>query len=184
MPAYRLAKDIAASSFGFSIYTDERIGQNGEPVQIPKIRTLDDDKRPLSPLAESFRNKGFDELPQLELILDGVMSFVGRRHVLAEEDSIARDVANRTELGRQLLRRREEIVLPAKCGVISRFAIYAHINGPSTIERRYAMDNDDHENASVGNDIRLAAYAFKSLALNELTNGANTISYPKKVNPA
>lgn len=176
LPAYVVAKETAAAHFGFEMYTDARVGQNGQMIEIPKIKTLDDDGNPLGPMAESFRRKGFDELPQLELILDGVMSVVGRRHLVPEEELLLREVTQESAYGKRLQHRRDNLVIPAKCGFLSSFAVKSHLVGPIDAIQRYEMDEYDHENASLAYDVRLAATALKSLALNELKNGTNTIT--------
>ena len=177
-PAYLAARLGAKAAFGFSLYTDERVGKAGEVLTIPKIRTLDDTGMPLSNLAETFRQKGLDELPQLALVREGAMSIVGTRHLLPDEDEELRRHAKTTIRGRQLLARHDDIVLPAKRGILSTFAIHAHIFGPAPIEQRLALNIHDHENASLANDIRIILRATKSTALNELKNGSNHIHAP------
>lgn len=73
-PVELAAKVWAWATFGFRIYSDIRVGQNGELVEIPKTETLDENGHPLSPLALTYRETALDELPQLKLVLSGVMS--------------------------------------------------------------------------------------------------------------
>lgn len=175
MPAYKIAKLGAAATFGFAIYEDARVGQNGEIIDIPKIQTLDDDGVPLSMVANSFRQKGFDELPQLELVMNGVMSIVGTRHLLPNEYDQMRDIAGRTNRGKLLLAKHDVMVRPAKRGLISSFALHAHIHGESDVEQRLSLDIQDHALASLRYDTLLIANVLRSTALNELTNGINPI---------
>ena len=175
-PAYVAARLGAKATFGFHLYEDVRVGQNGDQVTIPKIRTLTSHGLPLSPLAESYRNKGLDELAQLALVRDGTMSMIGTRHLLPDEDEALRRVARSTNRGRELLSRHDDIVLPAKRGILSTFAIHAHMFGAQSIEQRLALNVHDHENASLAYDIRIMLYATKSTALNEMKNGSNHIS--------
>lgn len=174
-PAHIAARIGARATFGFALYHDVRVGRSGELVTIPKIKTLNEAGKPLSPLAEAYRQKGLDELPQLELVLNGTMSMIGTRHLLADEDEELRQAALRTNRGRELMARHDDIVLPAKRGILSTFAIHAHMFGPSSIEERLALNLHDHENASLVNDMRIMLYATKSTALNELKNGSNSI---------
>lgn len=175
-PAYVAARIGAAASFGFVLYCDKRVGQNGELVDITKIQTLDANGDSLSPLAESYRKKGLDELPQLELVRDGIMSIVGTRHLLPNEFDMMRDIAVRSNDTRELLRIYDELVLPAKRGLLSTFALQAHIGGESDIRHRLTLDVADHSAASVRNDIKLIGKIFRSTAMNELSNGMNHIT--------
>lgn len=174
-PAYTTAKIGALATFGFLIYEDGRVGQHGEIVRVPKIKTLDDCGDPLSNLANTYRQKGLDELAQLELVRNGIMSMIGTRHLLPDEDEAMRHIATRTNRGRELLARHDDIVLPAKRGILSTFALHAHMFGPQPVEERLALNISDHLNASLANDVRIMLYATKSTALNELKNGTNRI---------
>lgn len=174
-PAFTAAKIGAKATFGFQLYEDMRVGQHGQLARIPKIKTLDSSGASLSRLADSYRQKGLDELAQLELVRGGVMSIIGTRHLLPDEDETMREVAGRTNRGRNLLAQHDDIVLPAKRGILSTFAIHAHMFGAQPVEQRLALNIDDHLNASLINDLRIILYATKSTALNELTNGSNHI---------
>lgn len=175
MPLYSAAKLGASATFGFQLHLDTRVGQGGSNIEVPKIKTLDDSGEPLSKLAETYRNKGLDELAQLELVRSGVMSVVGTRHLLPDEYDMMRQVATKTNLGRELLARHDEIVMPAKRGMLSSFAIHAHVYGGSSVEQRLAFDVRDHEDASLRNDWRMIYGAMKAIANNELVNGSNPI---------
>ncbi|HET8886981.1 MAG TPA: sugar transferase [Salinimicrobium sp.] len=64
-------------------FTQTRIGKNGKPFSIFKIRTIKMGANPRNPpqsaLSAFLRNKKLDELPQLYNVLIGNMSFVGPR---------------------------------------------------------------------------------------------------------
>ena len=176
IPAYTAAKMGAAATFGFNIYSDLRVGQNGALVAIPKIMTLDENGQALSAVAESYRQKGLDELPQIDLILRGVMSIVGTRHLLPDEYDMMQDIAVRSNDTRELLYKHRELVLPAKRGLLSTFALHAHITGEDSIRQRLMLDVEDHENASLRNDVALITKMFRSLTANELANGMHQIT--------
>ena len=63
----------------FGLFLQKRIGQEGRPFIIFKIKTLNDTTQHVSALGRFFRNSKIDELPQLFNILNGSMSFVGPR---------------------------------------------------------------------------------------------------------
>lgn len=86
---------IKLTSKGGVIYTQERIGQGGEPFRILKFRTMrrledsvDDTGAPLSNYARVtsvgrvLRDWSIDEMPQLINVLRGEMSIVGPRPAL------------------------------------------------------------------------------------------------------
>lgn len=72
-----LLASIDTRSFG--LFLQKRIGQEGRPFIIFKIKTLNDTTQQVSALGRFFRNSKIDELPQLFNILNGSMSFVGPR---------------------------------------------------------------------------------------------------------
>ena len=82
---------IRADSSGPAIFTQDRIGRNGQPFRIFKFRTMyptapryaahpngRDDER-VTPLGAWLRRTSLDELPQLLNVLRGEMSLVGPR---------------------------------------------------------------------------------------------------------
>lgn len=81
---YLARRDTGASGF----FVQERIGRNGQPFRLVKLRTMRavhgtmvttrNDAR-ITPLGARFRRWKLDELPQLWNVLKGDMSFVGPR---------------------------------------------------------------------------------------------------------
>lgn len=82
---------VKFTSPGPALYTQERLGINGQQIKICKFRTMisdseidtirwsyDDDPR-VTPLGRILRKYHIDELPQLWDIFRGVLSFVGPR---------------------------------------------------------------------------------------------------------
>ena len=175
LPAKTLARIGAAATFGYSIYSDKRVGQNGTLTTIPKITTLDTSGTPLSALANSYRQKGIDELEQLDLVLSGTMSIIGTRYLLPDEYEQMRDTARGTRIGRELLARYDDIVLPAKRGILSSFALQAHTMGDASVEQRLELDVKDHANASLTYDTQLIISAVGSLGANELKQGFHPV---------
>jgi len=68
---------IDTKSFG--LYFQERIGQQGKPFTIFKIKSMNDKTRHVSSFGMFLRQSKIDELPQIFNILLGQMSFVGPR---------------------------------------------------------------------------------------------------------
>ena len=82
---------VRVTSSGPALYTQERLGKDGEKIKICKFRTMvcdseidtirwsyDDDPR-VTPLGRIMRKYHIDELPQLWDIFRGILSFVGPR---------------------------------------------------------------------------------------------------------
>ena len=63
----------------FGLFLQKRIGQEGRPFLIFKIKTLNDTTQHVSAFGRFLRKTKIDELPQLFNILNGSMSFVGPR---------------------------------------------------------------------------------------------------------
>ena len=61
------------------LFLQKRIGKEGRPFLIYKIKTLNDSSQQVSAFGRLLRKSKTDELPQLFNILNGTMSFVGPR---------------------------------------------------------------------------------------------------------
>lgn len=61
------------------VFLQTRIGQNGKPFTIYKLKTMRNNNNEVSKLGAFLRKYKFDELPQLINILKGEMSVVGPR---------------------------------------------------------------------------------------------------------
>ncbi len=170
------ARQIARATFGYETYTDIRVGRNSELVEIPKIKTLDENGNPLSMVATFFREKGLDELEQLSLITDGTMSLIGSRHLLESDVDTIHIVAQRTNRGRSLLAEYNEIVTPNKRGLLSSFAFHAHMLGDDSVEARLALDIHDYQNMSTRYNLKLLRKGSRALALNELQYGSHPVT--------
>ena len=91
IPMILIGIAVKVSSPGPALYSQERLGRDGEQIKIYKFRTMvfdseidtirwsyDEDPR-VTPLGRILRKYHIDELPQLWDILRGVLSFVGPR---------------------------------------------------------------------------------------------------------
>jgi undecaprenyl phosphate N,N'-diacetylbacillosamine 1-phosphate transferase len=87
-----LACLIRADGPGPVFFRQKRIGQNGIPFRITKLRTMNErrdrngellsDSQRLTPIGRFMRQTSLDELPQLWNVLKGEMSLVGPRPLL------------------------------------------------------------------------------------------------------
>lgn len=166
------AATIAKHTFaepGRLYFYQERTGHHANNLILKKIRTLDDNGVILSGLAQMFRNKGLDELPQLAAVREGLMSVFGSRPLIPNEYDQIRDKAGETRAGRSLLAEHDEIVMPAKRGLLSRYGLFCHTAGyENTVEQRLSMDIYDHVNASLEYDFRTLAMCVSAVINNEL----------------
>jgi lipopolysaccharide/colanic/teichoic acid biosynthesis glycosyltransferase len=177
-PALFAARLGAQATFGYHVYEDERVGRDRQLVRVPKIETLAHDGRPFNATAELYRRKALDELEQIQLIESGEMSAIGSRHLLPADYERMRQVAQETNRGRELLQQHDEDVMPFKRGLLSTFALHAHIFSDQDVEQRLALDIQDYTRASIFYDMRLVTRATRAVALNELQNGENPIELP------
>ncbi len=166
------ASVVAELSFaepGKLYFHQERTGKNAETFTMKKIRTLDDNGIILGGLAQWFRDKGIDELSQLAAIRNGQMSFFGSRPLIPEEYEDLRTQASKTLEGRNLLAQHDDIVMPAKRGLFSRYGLLCHTGGyGNPVEQRLSMDIEDHVNASLSYDVQTLYLGIKMAVNNEL----------------
>lgn len=185
LPADLGARAIAKATFCREIdllYSDERIGRFGLLEHTVKIQTLDPATHttPISHLAETFRAKGLDELPQIMEVLKGTMSFFGRRRLLPDEENAMRVIAGRTPEGRRELAIRDALVVPAKPGIISTLGFVMHTEpssndvelAPEIVLRRLKLDNQDHAKASLRHDVSLLIKGLAGAIRGELVTGS------------
>lgn len=163
---------------GSLIYSQERVGQGGEPFSIHKIRSLRAD----TPLTTSqgvddpratrvgriIRKAHIDELPQLHNILRGDMAFFGPRPLIAIDLENGRAVLSRNSYDEW-----EDVYMRSKPGGISTFAIKTRSHdAPTTTEQswvlRAAGDIYDFQHMSRRYERKLAA-AVLSLARHKIT---------------
>lgn len=76
-----LSASIDTKSFG--LFIQQRIGQNGKPFLLFKIKSMHDSTKVTSKFGRFLRQSKLDELPQLINIIKGEMSFVGPRPDIA-----------------------------------------------------------------------------------------------------
>jgi exopolysaccharide biosynthesis polyprenyl glycosylphosphotransferase len=164
-----IALGIKLDSRGRLLYTQRRIGQDGETFTFPKFRSMregsdvirlellgrPDDNMPMryrtDPRVTTFgrflRRFSLDELPQLWCVLIGTMSLVGPRPILPEEE---------TQLGDFHFRR--HIAKPGLTGIWQ-------VSGrkETTWEERMAFDIKYVQEWSIALDLILIARTFKSI---------------------
>ena len=148
------------------IYSQERIGLNGEPFLIYKFRSMvnnteengtpmlaeEDDCR-LTRIGRILRNTHLDELPQLWNVLKGDMSFVGPRP--ERKYFIARIMEHD---------KRYELLYQVRPGITSNATIYnGYTNTMEKMLRRLEMDLHDMSHQSLLSDIRIIAKTVLSI---------------------
>lgn len=156
-----LAKNSTGAS-GF--FVQERIGRNGEPFPLLKIRTMlpiagstvtiINDGR-ITPLGRMLRKLKLDELPQLWNVLKGEMSFVGPRpDVPGFADMLCGDDL-------VLLSVRPGVTGPASLKYRNEEELLSSVDNPEHYNReviwpdKVCINKDYIENWSLGNDISL-----------------------------
>lgn len=99
---------VKLSSKGPVLYWSNRVGKDNIIFRMPKFRTmkigtpniathlLSDSGQYLTPIGSFLRKSSLDELPQLWVILNGRMSFVGPRPALFNQDDL---ISLRTKYG-------------------------------------------------------------------------------------
>lgn len=148
------------------IYSQERIGLNGEPFLIYKFRSMvnnteengtpmlaeEDDCR-LTRIGRILRNTHLDELPQLWNVLKGDMSFVGPR---PERKYFIERIMEHDK--------RYEQLYQVRPGITSNATIYnGYTNTMEKMLRRLEMDLHDMSHQSLLSDIRIIAKTVLSI---------------------
>ena len=148
------------------IYSQERIGLNGEPFLIYKFRSMvnnteengtpmlaeEDDCR-LTRIGRILRNTHLDELPQLWNVLKGDMSFVGPR---PERKYFIERIMEHDK--------RYELLYQVRPGITSNATIYnGYTNTMGEMLRRLEMDLRDMSHQSLLSDIRIIAKTVLSI---------------------
>ena len=148
------------------IYSQERIGLNGEPFLIYKFRSMvnnteengtpmlaeEDDCR-LTRIGRILRNTHLDELPQLWNVLKGDMSFVGPR---PERKYFIERIMEHDK--------RYELLYQVRPGITSNATIYnGYTNTMEKMLRRSEMDLHDMSHQSLLSDIRIIAKTVLSI---------------------
>ena len=158
--AVAIAVAIKATSRGPVLFWSERIGQDNEPFQMPKFRTMQvatplvathllrNPKSYLTPIGGFLRRSSLDEIPQLWSVLKADMSFVGPRPALLNQYELIR---LRTVLGIHHLR-------PGITG-------WAQINGRDeiSITDKVALDNEYLVDKTMLVDIKIFFLTFSAI---------------------
>lgn len=148
---------------GQQIFYQERIGVNGLPFVIDKIRTLDSAHgEPFGTIARLFRRFGIDELAQSQNILSKHMSVVGHRPL---QPSKQEEVLSNAP--QALVERWNQTVLPTKPGAISTFALLNHPEPEMMIERaelKLECDIKDVVDGCLAYDVSLMAQTLGAIA--------------------
>ncbi len=153
IPIFLVGLCVLITSGSPVLYWSTRIGENNEPFQMPKFRTmstntpalathlLSDPSSHLTVLGGFLRKTSLDELPQLWCILIGTMSFVGPRPALFNQTDL---IEMRTALGIDFLKPgltgwaqvngRDELGLTEKVGYDQEY-----LNRQSTLFDLYIM---------------------------------------------
>jgi lipopolysaccharide/colanic/teichoic acid biosynthesis glycosyltransferase len=156
---------LSMSQDGPTDFLQTRIGQNGDEIQVHKLRTLKEDGlTPVNRTAAFMRRSGLDELIQYRNIQEGSMSMVARRPLMPNEYEEAFDGV---ELG--IIDNYMKIVVPTKPGLVSSFVIASHlgqIEDHALRQERLEMDIQDVIDGSLARDKHL----FRSASINGLTN--------------
>ena len=157
VPVLLVAILVRLTSKGPALYWSDRVGRGNKIFKMPKFRSmrigtpavathlLQDPKAYLTPIGSFLRKSSLDELPQLWSILVGVMSFVGPRPALFNQQDL---IALRTRHGVHEL-------VPGLTG-------WAQVNGRDElpIPEKVALDIEYLERRSLWFDIRILWMTF------------------------
>lgn len=104
-------------------FLQTRIGHDGKPFEVHKLRTLKEDAlTPTGRTAAFLRRSGMDELIQYRNVVDGDMSVVGRRPLTPAEYEEAFD-----DVPGDVVDDYQRIVVPTRPGLVGSFVIAAHL---------------------------------------------------------
>jgi lipopolysaccharide/colanic/teichoic acid biosynthesis glycosyltransferase len=156
---------LSMSQDGPTDFLQTRIGQNGDEIQIHKLRTLNEDGlTPINSTAAFMRRSGLDELIQYRNIKEDTMSMVARRPLMPNEYDEAFD-----DVPAGVMEEYMKLVVPTKPGLVSSFVIATHlgqIEDHALRLKRLEMDIKDVKDGSLKRDKHL----FRSAYINGLTN--------------
>lgn len=160
---------IALADGANPVFIQDRVGQDGEVMRMPKLRTLPaetdetepghrghDDPR-ASALGRFLRKSHLDELPQGLLVLKGKMSLVGPRPMVPSDYEATMDVLSPAEQ-----RRWQHALAICKPGGVMPYGLDQH-NGsgkPHNFYERAMIDTEYSRTASRSGDIGIIADSF------------------------
>ena len=158
---------IKFSSKGSVIYWSDRIGKNNKIFSMPKFRTMNLDTPSLAshllekpdqyvtPIGKILRKYSLDELPQIWCVFIGVMSIVGPRPALYNQNDL---ISLRTKNNIHTL-------TPGLTGL-------AQINGRDdlSINEKVSFDKEYLNNQSLLLDIRVIIVTIKKVFISENIN--------------
>jgi lipopolysaccharide/colanic/teichoic acid biosynthesis glycosyltransferase len=148
------------------IFTQDRIGSNGEIITIKKVRTMtpfegqdgevDGPQKRITKLGVILRQTGIDEIPQLANVMHGSMSIVGPRIWIDSEPESMQAV-----LPRVLFEEWEDAYNKSRPGIISSFHIIDRSGSydEQTRLQKAQLDLHDFNNTSLAYDLRLIGRA-------------------------
>lgn len=171
-PAIAGASAVTALDRVNPFFKQERIGRNGNPITIYKIRTMpgvkehsssrgdpNDDRA--SKVGKVLRKLRVDEFPQVANVIQGNMSVVGPRALLAHDYDLAREVLDPRTYTEWLKTRTR-----AKPGIFDKYGMLYH-NGQvqkdpaAEYSTRVECDTQMIEEASFTNDMQIMGGVIK-----------------------
>lgn len=146
-----------------TVFEQKRIGQNYDKFVIFKLRTLTDEGEPVSPLAMRIRTLGLDETAQVNNLVNGTMSAVGRRPILGQEFEAFMDSLSSSP---KLQQDYQKIVMPTRPGIFNTYGRLFHEGFDSSTDQclaRAEYDIADVVNGSLVYDLNLIREALTSM---------------------
>lgn len=173
-----LFSPILTSAAGFKyiedfyppLYYQERVGKNGQPFIIKKIRTMPvntevcssagpaDNRSTL--IGKLLRLSSLDESPQFLNVISGDMSIIGPRPIIKEEFDVIKaafDDVKPTDISYQQW---EDSYYSQRPGILSTSAMFARLHDPTSPHsaiNRARHDIHDAQCASLANEKRIAS---------------------------